>query len=98
MFVITMYAVGCDVKEAHPTKGGTPPSEGFTVAADPEVLPLWSIVRIEGIGDYLVHDIGGKVKGHQIDLFVGDCKVAKLWGRRPMNVKILYHGRSRPRH
>ncbi len=96
VFVMTMYSVGCDVEKHSLTKMGTPPIHGWTIAADPRVLPMNSIIRIVGVGDYLVHDVGGKVKGHHIDMFVDSCEVAKLWGRRHIKVKVLYRGRSRP--
>ena len=95
VFAITMYAVGCDVKHDSLTKMGTVPTYSFTVAADPEVLPMNSIIRIKGLGDYIVHDIGGKVKGNVIDIYMNDCGVARLWGRRHRTVKILYKARGK---
>ena len=89
-FTITMYAVGCDVQPGHPTKAGTTPVAGFTAAADPAVLPLGSIVQIEGLGERMVHDVGGKVRGKHLDVYVDDCAAARAWGRRRRNVIISH--------
>jgi 3D (Asp-Asp-Asp) domain-containing protein len=86
-WIITMYGVGCDVKPNHPTKAGTQPVVGFTAAADPAVLPIGSLVEIEGIGQRMIHDIGGKVKGLHIDVFVATCREAKTSYRR---VRVLH--------
>lgn len=90
LFTITMYATGCDTKPGHPTKSGTQPVVDFTAAADPKVLPLGSIVFVEGFGERMIHDVGGKVKGQHIDLFVHDCTHARAWGRRMRNVRVLH--------
>lgn len=95
-FVITMYGVGCDVKLNHPTKAGTQPVVGFTVAADPSVLPLGSIVHVEGLGVRMVHDVGSKVKGRHIDVFVDDCAAARDWGRRRRAVRIIHRPEEKP--
>jgi len=90
VFVVTMYATGCDTKPGHPTKSGTLPVAGFTAAADPKVLPLGSIVHIEGFGERMIQDIGGKVKGRHVDLFVHNCTFAREWGRRTRKVRVLH--------
>lgn len=76
LFIITAYAVGCDVKPHSLTAAGTRPVAGFTVAADPTVLPIGSIVYIEDLGERMVHDTGGLVKGRHIDVFVDSCHEA----------------------
>lgn len=92
LFIVTMYAVGCDVKPNHPTKAGTLPVVGFTVAADPAVLPLGTIVHIEGLGERMVHDVGAKVKGRHVDVFVATCKEAKTSTRM---LRVLHWGGGR---
>lgn len=99
LFVITMYAVGCDVTHGHPTKAGTQPIAGFTVAADPRVLPLGSIVEIDGVGERMVHDVGGLVRGRHIDIFVSTCGEARQWGRKERIVRVVHVPAERqPRH
>jgi len=90
LFTITMYAVGCDVKQGHPTKAQIQPVVGFTAAADPTVLPIGSIVYVDGFGERLVHDVGGLVKGRHLDLFVANCGEARRWGRRVRTIHILH--------
>ena len=97
LFIITMYATGCDTKPGALTKAGILPVIDFTVAADPRVLPIGTIIEIEGFtGPRLVHDIGGKVKGKHVDLFVGSCSTAINWGRRTRAVRVLHLPRKRP--
>lgn len=69
------------------TATGTVPKVGRTIAVDPKVIPLGSEVYIEGFGWRIAEDVGGKVKGNIIDIFMGSRKEALNWGRR--NVKIL---------
>lgn len=90
MFMVTAYALTCDVQPGHPTKAGTQPRVGFTAASDPRVLPIGSIVYIEGLGTRMVHDIGGSVKGRTLDVFMGSCKEAREWGRRKRKVRVLH--------
>jgi 3D (Asp-Asp-Asp) domain-containing protein len=89
-FSITGYAVGCDVHAGDRTKTGVMPVVGWTIAADPRVLPMGSIVHIEGMGERMVQDIGGKVKGFTLDVYLGSCREARLWGRRHRRVTVLH--------
>jgi len=75
VFLITAYGLGCDAPGPH-TKAGTTPVASFTASADPRVLPLGSIVWIEGLGERMIHDIGGGVRGRHIDVFMDSCKEA----------------------
>ena len=71
----------------NPTASGEPVTPGVTIAADPDVLPLGTRVYIEGIGERVVQDTGGAIRGHKIDLAVEShreavefgCKVAKIY-------------------
>lgn len=67
------------------------------VAADPDVLPLGSRIRVDGLGrrlsrTYDVEDTGRLVKGREIDIFMADCQAAKEFGRRPARVRVLRVG------
>src|SRR4051794_16643842 len=69
-------------------QGGTTKSGARThmgiVAADPQVLPVGSIVRIDSprshAGIYTVLDTGPAVKGHELDIFIADCARAQRFG------------------
>jgi 3D (Asp-Asp-Asp) domain-containing protein len=88
-FVVTAYGLGCDAPGPY-TKAGTTPVAGFTIAADPAVLPLGSIVTIEGLGERMVHDVGAKIKGRRIDVFVSSCSEAVLFGRQELKVTVVH--------
>lgn len=42
-----------------------------TVAVDPKVIPIGSILKIDNI-EYVAEDVGGAVKGKIIDIWVRD--------------------------
>jgi 3D (Asp-Asp-Asp) domain-containing protein len=67
------------------------------VAADPDVLPLGTRIRVDGLGrrlsrTYHVEDTGRLVKGREIDIFMDSCAAAKEFGRRPARVRIIRLG------
>jgi 3D (Asp-Asp-Asp) domain-containing protein len=65
------------------------------VAADPELLPIGSIVRLyaeEYSGLYSVLDTGGKIKGRKIDIYLTDYKKATQFGRRKIHLEVLRYG------
>lgn len=47
-----------------------------TIAVDPKIIPLHSIVYIEGLGYYVAEDTGSAIKGNKIDIFVSSKKEA----------------------
>jgi 3D (Asp-Asp-Asp) domain-containing protein len=70
-----------------------------TIAADPRILPLGSVVHIRAgdySGTYLVLDTGARIKGRKIDIFMADRREAISFGRRPVRLKVL--GRVPPSH
>jgi len=86
-FVATAYCLGTV------TAAGTRVSEG-TVAADPAVLPLGTVIRVVGLGypfgdTFRVLDTGPKVLGRHIDVYVPDCDRARVFGRRAVAVSIV---------
>jgi 3D (Asp-Asp-Asp) domain-containing protein len=88
-FIATAYSVegvGASGKWSHPG----------TVAADRNILPLNSRIRIFGAGkysgDYTVEDTGGKVDGHHIDVYMPSRAEAKKFGRQRVKVVILHFG------
>src|ERR1017187_2370199 len=88
-FIATAYSVegtGASGKWSHPG----------TVAADRQVLPLNSRIRVYGAGrysgDYTVEDTGGKVDGHHIDLYMPRLAEAKKFGRQRVKVVVLKYG------
>ena len=80
------------------TKAGTLPHRG-TVAADPDVLPLGTRIRVANAGrysgEYVVTDTGGKVTGRHIDLFIPWRAVALKFGRKKVLVSVVRWGPGR---
>ena len=81
-----MEGTGASGKWSHPG----------TVAADRDILPLNSRIRIFGAGkysgDYTVEDTGAKVDGHHIDVYMPSRAEAKKFGRQRVKVVILKFG------
>ena len=78
--------------------GGSKSCKG-TVAADPNVLPLGSKIRVSGAGaysgEYTVVDSGGKVKGNVIDIYMSSVREATKFGKKEVEVMILEESRPR---
>lgn len=62
------------------------------IAVDPSVIPLYSIVDIEGYGKAIALDTGGAIKGNRIDYLVANDSEANNFGRRNVNIKIIGKG------
>jgi 3D (Asp-Asp-Asp) domain-containing protein len=67
-----------------------------TVAADPKVLPLGSLILVSRAGKYSgrykVIDTGPGVKGRRIDIYMASDREARRFGRRRVGVRVLRHG------
>ncbi|MEK3866757.1 3D domain-containing protein [Paenibacillus sp. FSL H7-0716] len=64
-----------------------------TIAADPKVLPLGSILYIPGYGYAIVADTGSAIKGRKIDLYFATTKqVYKEWGKKSVVVQLIKRG------
>lgn len=59
------------------------------IATDPDVIPLNSIVEIEGLGTYIALDTGSAIQGNRIDILMTNSNLTDNWGRRNVNVTIL---------
>jgi 3D (Asp-Asp-Asp) domain-containing protein len=90
-FTATAY---CD---SGTTKAGVRTRSGVA-AADPDVLPVGSVVRLQSPeepryeGIYTVMDTGSAVQGHRIDLFIANCREAKEFGLKRVLVRVLRAG------
>ncbi len=61
------------------------------VAADPKVLPYWSMISIPGYASddiVPVLDCGGAIKGNRLDLLYPTHELARVWGVRQLPVTV----------
>jgi 3D (Asp-Asp-Asp) domain-containing protein len=69
------------------------------VAADPNVLPIGSRIRVSGAGrydgEYTVKDTGREIKGREIDIYIAIDAEAKRFGRKNVTVEVLERGEGR---
>ena len=66
-------------------------------AADPDLLPVGTVVEIENLpgrynGIYTVLDTGPAVQGRQVDLYMWSCNEAMTFGRQPIHLTVLRLG------
>jgi 3D (Asp-Asp-Asp) domain-containing protein len=63
------------------------------VAADTDLLPLGSRIRISGAGkysgEYVVGDTGRKVRGAHLDIFMPSTAEARRFGKKKVRVRVL---------
>ena len=65
----------------------------FTIAVDPKIIPLGSLVYIDSLGLGLATDTGRKIKGMLIDICFTNMDEAMKWGRRDVEIFILRRGK-----
>ncbi|KIL43670.1 3D domain-containing protein [Jeotgalibacillus campisalis] len=64
-----------------------------TIAADPEVFPIGSILFIPGYGYGVVADTGSAIKGNIIDLYYDTVdEVFDEWGKQKVEVYVIKEG------
>lgn len=60
-----------------------------TIAVDPDVIPLYSAVYVEGYGYAIAADCGGAIKGNKIDVYFDDLQECYDWGVKDVTVTLL---------
>src|SRR4029079_6154621 len=78
---------------------GTTTASGVNVrngiaAADPDLLPVGSVVQVDRLGDryngiYTIMDTGPAVQGRHIDIYMWTCTEAMALGRRDISLSVL---------
>jgi 3D (Asp-Asp-Asp) domain-containing protein len=66
-------------------------------AADPELLPVGSVVQVDSLGSryngiYTVMDTGPSIQGREVDIYMWNCDEAVEFGRRPIRLVVLRLG------
>lgn len=89
-FTVTAYCKGTTTASGVNVRSGI-------AAADPDLLPVGSVVKIERLGPkydgvYTIMDTGPKVHGRHLDIYIWSCHEALALGRRPMLITVLRMG------
>lgn len=71
------------------TASGEVAQEGVTVAADWDVYPAGTVLYIEGMGEYIVQDVGGAVNGNHVDVYFDTHEEAVNFGKQTAFVEVL---------
>jgi 3D (Asp-Asp-Asp) domain-containing protein len=64
------------------------------IAVDPRVIPLGSLVEVEGYGHFTAQDTGGAIKGFKIDILKQSVNQASEFGRKNVKLRVLRSGGS----
>jgi 3D (Asp-Asp-Asp) domain-containing protein len=59
------------------------------IAVDPDVIPLNSVVYVEGYGYAVAADTGGGINGNEIDVYKQRHDDAVNWGRKTVQVTVI---------
>lgn len=87
-FSITYYCGDCAKCGTNGvTASGRVATAGRTCAVDPSIIPLGSVLEING-HYYVAEDTGGKIKGHRIDICVADHEEALRLGTDTFRVYL----------
>lgn len=68
------------------TATGEKATQGVTIAADPDVLPMGTKIELDG-HTYTVQDTGGAIAGNRLDLYFDSHEDALRWGVREKIVR-----------
>ena len=90
-FTVTAYCGGeccCGVwaDEDCTTASGAEAVEGVTIAADTNILPFGTEIRLNG-DTYTVQDTGGAIRGSRLDLYFDSHEDALAFGVQKLNVE-----------
>ena len=91
--VMTMESTAYSYSEAgasYFTASGTDlRANPMAIAVDPSVIPLGTLLEVQGYGVALALDTGGAIKGNIIDVHFPTRDQCIAWGRRMVQVRIL---------
>lgn len=97
--MLTAYGPGFESTGKHPgdpaygiTASGRIALPQHTVAVDPHLIPLGSLIYIDGIGYRVAEDVGGAIRGQHIDLyFPNDTDAVKFGVKSHVRVFVFAH-------
>lgn len=82
IFIVTAYCPCekcCGAYASGYTATGAKATQGVTIAADPDVLPMGTGIELDG-HIYTVQDTGGAIAGNRLDLYFDSHEDALRWG------------------
>lgn len=100
-FNTTFYTPFCDSGCTGKTATGIDVSKSIkyqglgVVATDWSLVPPYSIIEIEGLGQYIVLDRGSAIRGKKLDVLVSSTAEAYKLGRQYLNVKVIRWGEGK---
>ena len=65
------------------------PCEFGTAAVDKDLIPLGSLLYIEGYGYAIANDVGTSIKGKTVDLYMEKYEQCLIWGARRTTVYVI---------
>lgn len=99
--MLTAYGPGFESTGKHPgdpgygiTASGLIAKPLHTIAVDPKLIPLGSLVYIDGIGYRVAEDVGGAIQGHHIDVYFPSDDQARVFGIRNHVRVTVFNGRD----
>ncbi len=88
-FSATAYCKGATTASGVPARAGV-------AAADPDLLPVGTVIQIDSLGRYngiyAIMDTGPRVQGRHIDIYMWSCHEALEFGRRLVRLTVLRLG------
>lgn len=87
--IATAYCpcVRCCGKSDGITVTGVKAKANHTIAADPSVLPYGTEI-LTSLGEFVVEDCGGAIKGNKIDIFFNDHQEALEFGVKELTIWV----------
>ena len=90
LFSATAYCKGSTTASGVNVRSGI-------AAADPELLPVGSVIQVDAPGTrhdgiYTVMDTGPEVQGRHLDLYMWSCNEALRFGRTAVRITVLRLG------
>lgn len=97
-FTLTAYNLDVDSTGKRPgsrgfgiTASGTHAQAGRTVAVDPKVIPIGTLLYLPGLGWRVAEDSGGAVKGRHIDILFKTRQEALSFGVKKHATIFIYY-------
>ena len=83
---------GCSGKTATGIDVRDQSKDHRVIAVDPAVIPLGSLVEVDGYGTFIAADTGGAIKGHKIDILMQTKSKAYEFGRKKVQIRVIRSG------